>query len=170
MASPMSQLLVAVVDSRAIVRVCGRASFMCSADFKRLMQGLRQRGLRRFVLELGRCTIMDSTFLGILARFAQDQVAVGDGGRFVLWNPAPRILETLDNLGVAPLFAVEPAEEALLGSCEDVAPAPVDKLESTRLALEAHDTLAQLNPANAVRFKDVTAFLAEDLKRLEGTP
>ncbi len=169
MASPMSRLLVAVVDSRAVVRLCGRACFTCSADFKRLMHGLRERGIERYVLELSGCTIMDSTFLGILARFARDWVDAGKEGALVLWNASPRILETLDTLGVAHLFAVEPADPALMGVCEDVAPAPVDKVEAARVALEAHETLAALSAANAVRFKDVAAFLAEDLKRLEGS-
>jgi hypothetical protein len=37
----------------------------------------------------------------------------------------------------------------------------------TRTCLEAHQTLMQVNPENATRFKDVTQFLAEDLKNLE---
>jgi hypothetical protein len=45
----------------------------------------------------------------------------------------------------------------------------VDKVEAARVALEAHETLAALSAANAVRFKEVAAFLAEDLKRLEGS-
>jgi hypothetical protein len=33
--------------------------------------------------------------------------------------------------------------------------------------LEAHQTLMAVNPENVIRFKDVTLFLAEDLKSLE---
>ena len=37
----------------------------------------------------------------------------------------------------------------------------------TRTSLEAHQTLMAVNPDNVERFKDVTRFLAEDLKTLE---
>jgi len=36
----------------------------------------------------------------------------------------------------------------------------------TRTSLEAHQTLMAMNPENAVRFKDVAQFLAEDLKNI----
>ena len=39
--------------------------------------------------------------------------------------------------------------------------------EITRTSLEAHQTLMAMNPENVARFKDVTQFLAEDLKSLE---
>jgi hypothetical protein len=39
--------------------------------------------------------------------------------------------------------------------------------ELTRTSLEAHQTLMEVNPENVARFKDVTQFLAEDLKCIE---
>jgi hypothetical protein len=36
-----------------------------------------------------------------------------------------------------------------------------------RTSLEAHETLMAMNPENVARFKDVTQFLAEDLKSIE---
>ena len=35
----------------------------------------------------------------------------------------------------------------------------------TRTCLEAHQTLIDLSPANAARFKDVAQFLAEGVKK-----
>ena len=40
-------------------------------------------------------------------------------------------------------------------------------LETARACLEAHETLMSINPANIPKFKDVSRFMAEDLKRLE---
>ena len=37
--------------------------------------------------------------------------------------------------------------------------------ELTRACLEAHQTLMDLNPANAAKFKDVAQFLAEGVKK-----
>jgi anti-anti-sigma regulatory factor len=171
MGAPNSQLLVAVEGTRALVQVRGRACFTCSNDFKKLVYDLHGRGFRQFSLDLGQCTIMDSTFLGILARFAQLLAEEGCGPEHLaLWNPSARIVELLDNLGVAHLFKVEQAHAPVTAVCEAVPAGPEDKLESTKIALEAHQTLMGLNPANVPKFKDVAAFMAEDLKRLGGTP
>ena len=37
----------------------------------------------------------------------------------------------------------------------------------TRTSLEAHQTLIDANPENEAKFKEVTRFLEEDLKRQE---
>ena len=173
MPASSSQLLVAVEGARAIVKVCGRASFTCSAGFKSLVYDLRARGYRSFMLDLTECVIMDSTFLGILARFAQRLSEGGpNAGSLVLLNPSVRILDLLDNLGVAPLFNVERGMDPLARHCEQVAPPATgdEKIAAARAALEAHETLMELNPANVPKFKDVTRFMAEDLQKLERRP
>jgi len=42
-----------------------------------------------------------------------------------------------------------------------------DKTDLTRTSLEAHQTLIDANPGNEAKFKEVTRFLEEDLKRQE---
>ena len=44
---------------------------------------------------------------------------------------------------------------------------PSDKTELTHTSLEAHRNLMDANPENEAKFKEVTRFLAEDLKRQE---
>ena len=168
MSSPTLQ--VAVTDGVALVRIAGRASFNCSVDFKTLVYELKDRGYRKFVLDLSECLILDSTFLGVLAGFGLKLgEASGEKSTVTLLNPNERILDLLDNLGVAHLFCVMQGTSPLLGDCQEVRPtdgAP-SKVETTRTCLEAHQTLMNINPENVPRFKDVTRFMAEDLKRLE---
>lgn len=164
-----SRLLVAVEGSCAVVRVCGRASFTCSADFKSLVYELLGKGIRCFILDLTGCVIMDSTFLGILARFAQ-RLAEAPGGqrRLVLHNPNSRILDLLDNLGAVQLFEVRQAQATSDKAFEEVAPRETNKVEATRVALEAHQTLMEISPGNVAKFKEVAEFMANDLRRMEG--
>jgi hypothetical protein len=42
-------------------------------------------------------------------------------------------------------------------------------VENTRNCLEAHKLLMDMDPANVDKFKDVTAFLEQDLQRQEAT-
>jgi hypothetical protein len=87
-----------------------------------------------------------------------------------LLNPNPRITEVLENLGVAHLFKITHCPDFVAAKFEPLPPtAGTSKVEVTRTCLEAHKILMALSPENANKFKDVTKFLAEDLKRLELT-
>lgn len=168
MSAPTPQLLVAVIDGAPVIKITGRANFTLSVDFKRLVHTLRGRGHYRFALELSGCQMMDSTFLGVLAGLGLQSAAVAPetDSAVCLIGANARILDMLDNLGVRPLFrAVElPAADARYEAV-DCTGGP--KAEVSRTCLEAHQLLMALNPANVDKFKDVTAFLAEDVKRLE---
>jgi anti-anti-sigma factor len=163
-------LQVAVSDQAALVKISGRASFNCSVDFKTLIYELRDRGYGNFVLDLTECVIMDSTFLGVLAGFGLKLAeTTGEKPTVTLLNANQRILDLLDNLGVAHLFCVAKGEEPLSSKCREVRSTDEgpSKVDTTRTCLEAHQALMNVNPANISRFKDVAQFLAEDLKRLE---
>src|SRR5687768_10617028 len=103
---------VAVVAPTAFVKIPGRANFTSSVEFKTLVSELRERGITHFVLDLGECVTMDSTFLGVLAGLAMrnaDGVETSVDGeklRLDLLNPNARISDLLDNLGVIQLFTI----------------------------------------------------------------
>jgi anti-anti-sigma regulatory factor len=160
--------MVAVIDGVVKVKVCGRATFVCGADFKALVYGLKERGSRQFLVDLTDCAILDSTFLGILAGFGLKLAETGSAGaRIRLLNPNPRITDLLENLGVTHLFELAPGAAPLdAHPTETTLLEPhASKLDTSRVVLEAHETLMAINPANVPRFKDVTRFMAEDLRR-----
>ena len=170
--SPTSaSISVAVGDHFACIKIAGRANFNSSIDFKILVNELGQRGCRCFLLDLSDCVLMDSTFLGVLAGFGLKlRGGNGDGVQpgLELYNPNPRILDLLETLGVLHLFKVTSgalAPPAGAGSIEQTTSQP-GKAEVTLTCLEAHQTLMDLNPANAAKFKDVAQFLAENLKKI----
>ena len=158
----------------ACVKISGRANFSSSIDFKTLVQELNRKGCSYFVLDLSECTLMDSTFLGVLAGFGLQGVApkCDRPAKMELLNPNERITELLESLGVLHLFKVAHGSPQLQESVEPVAltPACPSKEEVRRACLEAHETLMQINPQNASRFKEVAAFLAEDLKKTRAGP
>ena len=161
-----------VCEQFACIRIIGRANFTSSVDFKTLVTELRQRGCSRFVLELSECVLMDSTFLGVLAGFGL-KLGAGDkdqpGRPIELLNPTPRITELLETLGVLHLFKLirGPLDPAASAQPLETAPAKPTKADISRACLEAHQTLMDINPANAARFKDVAQFLAEGLKKVD---
>jgi anti-sigma B factor antagonist len=166
-------MLVSIGERSAMVQIAGRANFTSSVDFKTLLDQLLQRGYTCFVLDLTECVLMDSTFLGVLAGFGlklnspqNDKVV----RTIQLFNPNGRISELLENLGVLHLFKVTegPVKTPDGAAPKDVKSINASREEVTRTCLEAHKTLMDINPDNVSRFKDVTAFLADDLKKMKG--
>ena len=158
-------------DHTACIRITGRANFTLGVEFKKLLDELDANGsFGAYVLELSQCALMDSTFLGILTGFGlRQQRKYGEDKPSVveLRNPHERVADLIENLGVMPLFRVShgprPCGEHLQAVAHETAQATRE--ETTRTCLEAHETLMAANPENAEKFKDVTRFLAEDLKR-----
>ena len=166
---------VAVVEQMAFIKLPGRANFATSVDFKTLVNGVRDQGVNHFVLDLGECVTMDSTFLGVLAGLAlrnsdgKETAANGKKLKLDLLNPNARVADLLDNLGVVHLFNVLQQENpctALFEPVNNDRPAP-SKEEMSRNCLEAHELLMRINPDNVPKFKEVTKFLAEDLRRMQ---
>jgi hypothetical protein len=113
---------------------------------------------------------MDSTFLGTLSGLGLEsrEGETRKGPLLELFNPAPRIAEVLENLGVAHLFTITDGVGPSPCNYEPLLKSPdVTRADVTRNCLEAHKTLMDVNPDNVPKFKDVTQFLAEDLKRQE---
>ena len=172
MNTPTAKLSVLTGKEFACIRISGRANFTSSIDFKSAVQNLRDKGYTCFVLDLSECTLMDSTFLGLLAGFGLKMRGRPENSNdrgMVLLNPGPRITELLESLGVLDLFRVTRGTADLPPVAEAISPTfePHGHEEVTRACLEAHQTLSSLSPENAARFKDVTQFLAEDLKKIK---
>ena len=172
MNAPSAKILVLVGDKFACVKISGRATFASSIDLRTLINQLRERGYSYFVLDLSECLLMDSTFLGVLAGFGLKMSRARKSecdSPIELLNPNARITELLENLGVLHLFKLSAGPLPALNHTDTLTPAPArpSKEEITRACLEAHETLMAMNPENAAKFKEVAAFLAEDLRKLK---
>ena len=72
-----AKLYVADLGKRAVVRISGRANCLSSVPFKRVINGLVERGRRAFTLDLSDCQLMDSTFLGGLVGLTRTRGQAG---------------------------------------------------------------------------------------------
>ena len=168
---PPAKILVSVGDREVRLRITGRANFACGPDFKNLIQGLQDKGYRRFIIEMSECVLMDSTFLGLLCGLAlKVHSGKGEGAGVQLLNPSPRVTDILESLGVTHVVRLVTAASApATGASESTTHCcgAHTRQEMAQTSLEAHETLMALSPENAARFKDVAKFLAEDLKNLK---
>lgn len=168
MSKPNPALCVAVVERTAFIKVPGRANFASSIDLKNVVTALRERGFSAFILDLRECITMDSTFLGALAGMVlRNNQPAPDSPEIELLNPNPRVLDLIENLGILEMFQVKNEEvpPTLLFEPTENLPTPTRE-QITRNCLEAHLTLMKLNPENVPKFKEVTEFMKEDLKKM----
>jgi hypothetical protein len=104
----------------------------------------------------------------VLAGFGMKLNPAGEKG-IELYGANARVAELLENLGALHLFTVVNGPLQLPGEVTTRTQETSNPTheEITRTSLAAHQTLMEVNPDNVARFKDVTQFLAEDLRNIE---
>ncbi len=160
-----SSIQVGVNGPAVWVRVEGRGSFLNSGNFKQFSREMVDRGYRDFTIDLERCAMMDSTFMGTMAGVALRLRELGEG-RLRVVHCGERSRELLSGLGLDQLFQIS-SNGATAPSCDALvkepgAPAP-ERQEQTRDMLDAHQALCEAAPENVPRFKDVLEYLEQDL-------
>lgn len=156
---------VAIQGPDAFVRVHGRATFKIGPSFKQFGVAAVEQGCKRFVVEMGDCVGMDSTFMGILAGLATSLKK--SEGAVVLRNLGEKNLFLVKMLGLSHLVSIDtvtPAESDVPHKGL-VLSANGDKRLMTETMIDAHEKLIEAAPDNIVKFKDVLAYLKEDLNR-----
>ncbi len=156
---------VGIQDQVAYIRVHGRGTFKVGPSLKQFGALAIEQGCPRIVVEMKDCVGMDSTFMGVLAGLST--VMKKTDGEVILCDLSEKNLFLLKMLGLLHLVRVDT-------SLPDV-PYPVldghslasggDKRQMTQNMITAHEDLIEASPDNIVKFKDVLAYLKEDLNR-----
>jgi anti-anti-sigma regulatory factor len=167
MAASKNQVWVSCSGRLGLFRLIGRATASESTGFKAATEALTGRGCFRFAIDLSECESMDSTFIGVLTGLSRHVHAGGRDGGVDLVNLRPQVRLQLDNLYVLDLFQLLEYAPGPDAAFQPVGGAPVAKIDLCRLMLEAHRTLMDASAANVPKFKQVTEFLEQDLRRLD---
>lgn len=165
-------ILVGRIGQLFWMRVEGKGSFQNSVQVKRCFQTMIEKGERHFVVDLERCPIMDSTFLGTLTGAALNLRESGEGEVSVL-NANSRNQQLLTSLGLDHILEVDSEGTKYcnerkqvcgeLKTCAEDA-SPGQKEEQAAQVLAAHQALTEANAENAARFRDVIDFLEQELR------
>jgi len=167
------QVLVATTDECTLVAVSGAATYKLAPSFKQATQAALLAGSNLIVVDMAACSSMDSTFMGSIASlgFAQHKSGCSP---LILINLRPNAAALLRGLGVDRILQVYPSGSLpdgignlgpLVENLQPVQTDPTTERELTILMYDAHETLTKVDPENLQRFKDVLAFLKEDIQR-----
>ncbi len=156
----------------AWVRVDGAANHENAACIKKFLVGRFERGWRRFVIDLGGCRGIDSTFIGMLYRLATRVAAADPAGGVDVINPGERNANSIRKLGLDDRIRLDLTGERWRRERELVAEnlskpscgGPLDRVEHAEFVLQAHEALLAANEENRSRFRDVVEFLRQELE------
>lgn len=166
-----SSIQYAVLDEGKVVavRVVGKGNFVNSIPLQQLALRLQadKAAAPRFVIDLGQCPTMDSTFMGALAQMTSQQMELGLG-QMVVCNANDQNVRLLTMLGLVNILDMRRAEPALdkaameakFEACEK---RELNKVERIVHMLANHELLVDLGSGNEVRFNDVVKALRKSL-------
>lgn len=166
-----STILVGRIGKVFWLRVEGKGTFQNSVQVKKALQAVVSNGTHDLVVDLERCPMMDSTFLGTLTGAAL-HLREKNGGSLSVLNANTRNLQLLSDLGLDHILHVDtegnawPEERELacaqLATCGEKGASC--KFEHTQHVLQAHQNLSEMNKGNEGRFRDVIHFLEKELE------
>jgi anti-sigma B factor antagonist len=162
-----SSIQVGVNGDAVWVKVEGKGSFLNSGNLKEFTREMVNRGYREFVVDLEKCAMMDSTFMGTMAGVALRLKELGHGHLHVV-HCGERSRNLLCGLGLDQIFSIHAngtaAPQCELLRREPTAESPEEKKqEDAKQVLDAHQALCDVAPQNISRFKDVLDYLKQDL-------
>jgi len=160
--SKVSSILVGCADETIWVKVDGRGTFENCQGLKEFSRRMIAKGHAEFVLDLEKCELMDSTFMGTLAALAFN-LRDSKGGRLRVVRANTRNFSLLESLGLDHLFTVEPEpSDPAPPSLKKTGASDQDSEETRVQILQAHQALVEADPRNAVRFQDVIEYLKNE--------
>ncbi len=172
MEQPAGQIWVGTLEQTVCVRVQGRATHLHGQPLRDVAREMLNRGFNRVELDLGKCTYMDSTFLGVLVGISMRLEKMG-ADKLAIFRISPRNLELFKTLGVDRFFQLDSpgamARGDALTDARELAEAHQATPSWANTVVEAHQLLVESDDRNEPRFKELLTFLKEDLARKEPT-
>ena len=144
------------------VTVNGRATFEHAPQLRSLAKTLENAAYTSINVDLGQCTGMDSTFMGILSMLGLNARKIGV--TMTIFNAGDANKDLLFGLGLKKLFqykdeAMETGENGW-ESGENVA-----KGMDAHTVLEAHQTLMDVDEGNVKKFEKVVEMVQKDIEK-----
>ncbi len=174
--SQQGHYLIAASQRSFYVRVVGLATMTNSVHLQEVLQHSRSQGFRRFIFDLGACSGLDSTFMGILLGVAMGENGGpspgdeegsngGDGpATVVLVNASSYLAGLLAGVGIDRVVKLhgEPVEFPPVG-LQRLVDMPPDPLRRIRSMVTAHENLVRLGGQNVIKFASLLDALRREL-------
>jgi anti-anti-sigma regulatory factor len=161
-----AKVLLAFEKGEYHVRVSGRANFECCPPLRSMIKNFDGNIPAGVFVDLGGCSGMDSTFMGILTMIALKGRKLGFSA--TIENADDNCKRLLNGLGIKNLFiyTAPPSQDSKKLHWDETKELSGDKIK-VKTIIDAHETLIDANKDNAERFKNVVSFAKKDLEERE---
>lgn len=140
------------LENGIYVRVVGQGNMNNSMALKEFGDRMVRDGYSRFTFDLGRCTGMDSTFMGTLMAVALTTQAPGQPGVLII-NASVELRDLLENLGLTKFVRICDSlavpKDLELRCLEQRGSSGPDRV---RFIKDMHEYLARIDERNRTRF------------------
>lgn len=162
-------MLVAIQAPAAAVIVRGRGTFKAAPALKKFGLSAMEAGCTLLLLDMRECIGMDSTFMGVVGGLAV-RLRKENGGEVAMVNLSVKNKALLTTLGLDLCVRTGGAEaelDAFLGAkdMEKLDSTTASRNVTTQTMLDAHHDLISISPDNMAKFKDVIAYLQDEMQR-----
>jgi len=154
------QYLIAEKEHKCFVKLIGRSDYMSCGNFKEFVDDLvEHKRYNDIFIDLTELEFIDSTNLGIIAKFT-DYMISNFRRKAVIYSTNQNINQIIKSVGFFDAFTVlDSTFEDDIGLMEIKNSEKLDGSRLSRILLEAHKTLLDLNEHNREIFSDVVKCL-----------
>jgi anti-anti-sigma factor len=162
-----SKILYALKDHVCFIRMIGDIRHTLSSGFDAVIkQVIREGKISEFIIDLCEAKYIDSTNLGMLARIAGYSAEKSDV-KPTLLSCNQDITNVLLNMGFDGYFTISTTREETAEELQEPPTMDDSRDEKSRIILEAHEALMDMNENNREMFSDVVEVLTKRAGRLE---
>ncbi|WP_066900266.1 STAS domain-containing protein [Streptobacillus notomytis] len=157
----MDNFLYAKLNDEYIFKICGRATMKNSKIFSDFVDD-KINEAQGISFDMSETTYMDSTFLGLVAKYSID-VKMSKGKNLVILNPSEESYTFLKQTGIIKFVDLITKEDLNIDmniSGSDFS----DMNEKSKYILEMHEILMKLNEENEKVFKPVVDAMKKVIK------
>ena len=154
-----ASITVCIDGLTAHLAVKGRGTFENSEDIRVFSINAIEAGIPCVEFDMGQCTGMDSTFMGILTMISR--TAMMNTSKIKLSNVNEANRKNLYSLGLKQLFEFTETSTQPM-SLEEIKTQTLDRDTKQKNILEAHEALIDAHDDNKPIFQDIVTFLKEN--------
>ncbi len=144
-----------------VIKPTGSVRYQLGCSFDEFLKRLFAReDFNDILIDLTEVTMIDSTFLGLLAKIA-NYIRRRFDRKVTIISSNEDINKILDSVGFYSVFNISNADAAISGDADRMATRDADRSQLARTLYDAHRILSDLNEKNREMFKNVVEELQD---------
>lgn len=156
-------------DALLKIQIEGNATWENAVFFLEFIKKYIRRGNNKVLVDLGKCTFLDSTYFGVLAELT-DHLKSSENSEFLLANINNKIMKEIRTIGLQKLVNIAESGDIQRFSDIETTESSFDedfsKLQKAKQILKSHETLLRMSEHNQEEFKDVVKYFKDYIKDL----